>query len=59
MAKVLKCRDVGSECDFEVRAETIEEVLRLAGRHAAERHGMTEISEEKLAEIKALIREAQ
>jgi predicted small metal-binding protein len=30
MAKVLKCKDVGIDCDFVARAETEEEVLKLA-----------------------------
>ena len=43
MAKVLRCRDVGMDCDFEVRAETEEEVLKNATEHASEDHNMKEI----------------
>lgn len=57
MAKVLRCRDVGIACDWEARAETVEEVLEQAAKHAAERHNMTEISDEKLAQVKAAIRD--
>ena len=31
MAKALRCRDVGIDCDFVARAETEEEILKKAG----------------------------
>jgi len=55
MAKVLKCKDVGMDCDFVARAETEEEVLKLAGQHAGPAHGMTEMSDEVLAQVRAAI----
>ena len=55
MAKVLRCKDMGIQCDFEARAETEEEILKQAAKHAAEVHNMTEIPEEKMAQAKALI----
>jgi len=55
MAKVLKCKDVGMDCDFVARAKTEEEVLKLAGQHAGPAHGMTEISDEVLAQVRAAI----
>jgi predicted small metal-binding protein len=55
MAKVLKCKDVGMDCDFVARAETEEEVLKLAGEHAGPVHGMTEMSDEVLAQVRAAI----
>jgi predicted small metal-binding protein len=55
MAKVLKCKDVGMDCDFVARAETEEEVLKLAGEHAGPAHGMTEMSDEVLAQVRAAI----
>jgi predicted small metal-binding protein len=43
MAKVLRCRDAGMSCDFEVRATTEEEILPRAAEHAQTVHGMKEI----------------
>ena len=40
MAKVLRCKDVGMDCDFEARAESEEEVLKQAAEHAAATHDM-------------------
>ncbi|HXZ37095.1 MAG TPA: DUF1059 domain-containing protein, partial [Thermodesulfobacteriota bacterium] len=36
----LSCRDAGVDCDFLVRAETKEEVMRVAGDHACKSHEM-------------------
>ena len=57
MAKVLRCRDVGMDCDFEARAETEEEILKEAAEHADAVHNMKEISEEVLAKVRAAIRD--
>lgn len=57
MAKVLRCRDLGMDCDFVARAETEEELLQKAAEHAAAEHNMTEISEEVLAKVRAAIRD--
>ncbi len=57
MAKVLRCRDVGMDCDFEARAETEEEILKKAAEHAGAAHDMKEIPEEVLAKVRAAIRD--
>jgi len=40
MAKVLRCRDVGMDCPKEIRAETEDELLKLAAEHAEKDHGI-------------------
>ncbi len=57
MAKVLRCKDVGMDCDFEVRATTEDEILRQAGEHANTAHGMKEIPPEVVAKVRAAIRD--
>jgi predicted small metal-binding protein len=57
MAKVLRCRDVGMDCDFEARAETEEELLQKAAEHAEAVHNLKEIPEEVLAQVRAAIRD--
>ena len=57
MAKVLRCRDVGMDCDFVARAETEEEILMKAAEHAETMHNMREIPEEILAKVRAAIRD--
>jgi predicted small metal-binding protein len=57
MAKVLSCKDMGTPCNWIGRAETEEELFKIAAKHAAEFHGMKEIPKELLAKAKALIRD--
>lgn len=51
MAKVINCRDVGVDCDFQARGETPEEVLQKCAEHARTDHGMNEIPPELLAKV--------
>jgi predicted small metal-binding protein len=55
MAKVLKCKDVGMDCDFVARGETEDEVLKQAAEHAGTTHNMTEMSDEVLVQVRAAI----
>lgn len=55
MAKVLRCYDIGSNCDFTIRADTEEEVLRLAQEHGRKNHGMKDFPPEMIANLKAFI----
>ena len=57
MAKALRCRDVGMYCDFVVRAENEEGILKKAAEHAATAHDMKEIPEEVLAKVRTSIRD--
>lgn len=57
MAKVLRCSDMGSQCNWAGRAETEEELFKMVAKHAAEAHGMKEIPKELLAKAKAIIRD--
>jgi len=57
VAKVLRCYDVGSNCDFTIRAETEEEVLRIAQEHGRTNHEMGDFSPATIAKLKAFIAE--
>ncbi len=39
MAMVLRCRDLGMNCPKEIRAESEEELMKLAAEHAEKDHG--------------------
>lgn len=58
MAKLLYCKDVGFDCDHEIRADNEEELLTQVVQHAGEVHGLTDITPEVVAQVKAAIREA-
>jgi len=54
----LGCMDVNPTggCAFEVRAETDDEVLRLAGDHAKNMHNMTSMPPDMIAKVKSAIK---
>ena len=52
MTKVVHCRDVGFDCDGVVRAETEEEALKKVAEHAKTVHGLKEISEEGMVQVR-------
>ena len=57
MTKVVRCRDVGVDCDFEARAETEEEILKKCAAHASADHNMTEIPLAMVEKIREAIRD--
>ncbi len=57
MPKVLRCRDVGMDCDFEARAETEEQIMQKAAEHAQVTHNMKEIPPELVSKVRAAIRD--
>jgi predicted small metal-binding protein len=59
MAKVLRCRDVGMDCDFVAQANSEEEILQQAAQHAHMIHNMQEIPAEVIAAVRAAIRDTQ
>ncbi|HSB31703.1 MAG TPA: DUF1059 domain-containing protein [Candidatus Sulfobium mesophilum] len=46
--KTLVCRDVGVDCDHQVRGRTVDEVLRKATAHAKKNHHIKKVSKEYL-----------
>jgi predicted small metal-binding protein len=57
MAKVLRCRDVGMDCDFVARGNTEDEILKKAAEHARTSHNMNEIPPELLSKVRSVIRD--
>ena len=57
MSKVLRCSDVGMDCDFEARADSEEGIMQQAAEHAKTTHNMQEIPEEVIAAVRAAIRD--
>ncbi len=54
--KVLKCREVGFDCNAVIRSESENEILQQAAQHARNVHGV-EVTPEMAQQVKALIRE--
>lgn len=57
MAKIIACRDMGADCDFVARGETVEELFKNAGEHGREVHGMTEVTPEMREKALSLVRD--
>lgn len=56
MAKELRCRDVGMNCDKVIRADSEDEVMKQAAEHAKQDHGLGKIEEAMAKKVKSLIR---
>jgi predicted small metal-binding protein len=56
VAKQLRCRDVGLNCDFEASGSTEEEVLQKAVAHARTVHQITDMPPELAGKVRAAIR---
>jgi predicted small metal-binding protein len=59
MKKVIRCRDVGFDCDGVIKAPTENEALSLAAEHAKTVHGVKDITPDIVAKIKSVIREEE
>jgi predicted small metal-binding protein len=56
MGKVIHCSDIGFDCEGIVRADSDEEAVRLAMKHAQEVDGLEEITPDIAEKVKASIR---
>ena len=55
MAMKLACGDVMPGCSTVVTGESEDEVLSKAGQHAAQDHGVTEMDDATLAQVRGAI----
>ncbi len=58
MEKLLRCRELGTECDFEACAETAEDAMKIAIDHAGAVHGLKEISDRDRRRARAAIQDS-
>jgi predicted small metal-binding protein len=56
MTKQIACHDVVHGCGFTATAETEEELVEKVVEHAAQEHGVREVTPELAAKVKAAIR---
>ena len=57
MAKVVRCRDVGFDCDGVVKAETEEEALKQVAAHAKAVHNIEAVPAEVVEKVKKVMRD--
>jgi AhpD family alkylhydroperoxidase len=53
--KELRCKDVGTDCDYVIRAKTEDEIFAKAAEHARTAHRMTEIPPELIEKARKAI----
>ena len=46
--KVLSCKDIGVNCDFQARGRTADEVLKKATEHARKDHNIKKVTKDYL-----------
>lgn len=56
MTKLLRCRDLGMNCDFEARGATEEDIMQQAAAHARREHQISEVPPELASQVRAAIR---
>ncbi len=56
MAKVIRCKEAGMDCDFVARGQSDDEVMRVAAEHGKQKHGMAQITPDLQQKIRSLIR---
>ncbi len=59
MAKQFGCGDVVQGCKFTVTADNEAEVLAQVAKHAAAAHGITEVTPELIAKVKAAMKDVR
>lgn len=57
MAKSIRCKDVGMDCDFVATADTTEELMQKAAQHAKQAHGLDSIPPDMMGVVQAAIRD--
>ena len=57
--KYIACASVVPDCPFEATAATEEELIKMVAAHAAHAHGVTEVTPELAAQVKAAIQNRQ
>ena len=56
MEKHIECNDVVKGCGFKASAATEDELLKKVSAHAAEKHGVKEVTPDLAAKVKQAIR---
>jgi len=59
MSLVVRCRDVGFDCEGVVKADTEEELLTVVAEHAQTVHDVKEITPELVAKVKSVIQQEE
>ena len=59
MSRIMRCRDVGADCDFIAEGQNDEEIIAKVTQHAREAHGYPDIPPDMVAKVRAAIHEKE
>lgn len=59
MAKEIKCKDAGIDCNFVARGQSEDEVMKVAAEHGKQKHGMAQITPDLQRKMRSLIHDAK
>ena len=57
MAKVVRCRDVGFDCEGVVRADSEDRALELVAEHARTVHGLEKVTPDVVEKVRSVMRD--
>jgi predicted small metal-binding protein len=57
MGKMIRCRDIGVDCDFEAHGANEQEVMQKCEEHARSAHGMEQIPPELAQQVRMGMRD--
>lgn len=57
MTLVVRCREIGFDCEGVVKAETEEQLLSIVAEHAQTVHNIKEITPALVAKVKSVVRQ--
>ncbi len=55
MALVLRCRDIGFDCDGVIKAENEEQLMKRVAEHAGDVHQVTEVTPELVEKVHEVV----
>ncbi len=57
MTLVVRCREIGFDCDGVIKAESEEELMKQVAAHADEVHNVTEVTPELVEKVRSVVYE--
>jgi predicted small metal-binding protein len=51
-----KCKDIGMDCPFEAKADSVPELMKAIAAHAASVHKMKDVPPDMMMKIKSVIK---
>lgn len=57
MTLVVRCREIGFDCDGVIKAESEEDLMKQVAAHADEVHNITEVTPELVEKVRSVVYE--